>query len=120
MRKNPSYMALLRPARLLISEKSVPYTIKWSYTIIWQVRVCRINLIPFNLQKSPIPQTSNWSGTFFSVSYSKPALVAPPDLGKFNGTVYTKTKFYTNFTNMHFQNIPIPHLTRTMKQKFLH
>ena len=29
-----------------------------------------------NLQRSPIPQTSNWSGTFFAVSYSKPALRA--------------------------------------------
>ena len=28
--------------------------------------------------------------------------------------------FYTNFTNMHFQKFPIPHLTRTMKQKFHH
>ena len=28
--------------------------------------------------------------------------------------------FYTNFTNMHFQKVPIPHLIRTMKQKFLH
>ena len=37
--KNPSYTALLRPTRLLISEKSATYTIKWSYTIIWQVRV---------------------------------------------------------------------------------
>ena len=27
-----------------------------------------------NLQMSPIPQTSNWSWTFFAVSYSKPAL----------------------------------------------
>ena len=27
-----------------------------------------------NLQRSPIPQTSNWSGTFFAVSYSKLAL----------------------------------------------
>ena len=27
------------------------------------------------LQRSPIPQISNWSGTFFAVSYSKPALV---------------------------------------------
>ena len=27
-----------------------------------------------NLQRSPIPQTINWSGTFFAVSYSKPAL----------------------------------------------
>ena len=27
------------------------------------------------LQRSPIPQTSNWSGTFFAVPYSKPALV---------------------------------------------
>ena len=39
MRKSPSYTALLRPTRLLISEKSTTYTIKWSYTIIWQVRV---------------------------------------------------------------------------------
>ena len=27
------------------------------------------------LQRSPIPQTSNWSGPFFAVSYSKSALV---------------------------------------------
>ena len=27
-----------------------------------------------NLQRSPITQTNNWSGTFFTVSYSKPAL----------------------------------------------
>jgi hypothetical protein len=39
MRKNPSYTALLRPTRLLISEKSATYTIKRSYMIIWQVRV---------------------------------------------------------------------------------
>ena len=39
MRKNPSYTALLGPTRLLISEKYGTYTIKWSYTIIWQVRV---------------------------------------------------------------------------------
>ena len=32
-------MALLGPTRLLIIEKSATYTIKWSYTIIWQVRV---------------------------------------------------------------------------------
>ena len=28
--------------------------------------------------------------------------------------------FYTNFTNTHFKKVPIPHLTHTMKQKFLH
>ena len=39
MRKNPSYTALLGPTRLLISGKSATYTIIWSYTIIWQVRV---------------------------------------------------------------------------------
>ena len=44
MRKNPSYTALLRPTRLLISEKSATYTIKWSYTIIWQVRVRIMNM----------------------------------------------------------------------------
>ena len=26
------------------------------------------------LQRSPVPQTRNWTGTFFAVSYSKPAL----------------------------------------------
>ena len=39
MRKNSTYMALLGPTCLLISEKSATYTIKWSYMIIWQVRV---------------------------------------------------------------------------------
>ena len=29
-----------------------------------------------NLQRSPVPQTSNWPGTFFAVSYSKPALTS--------------------------------------------
>ena len=28
-----------------------------------------------NFQRSHIPLTNNWSGTFFAVSYSKPALV---------------------------------------------
>ena len=42
MRKNSTYIALLRPTRLLISEKSTTYSIKWSYTIIWQVRVSRL------------------------------------------------------------------------------
>ena len=40
-------------------------------------------------------------------------------------TIYTKSlgnanSFYANFTNTHFQKVPIPHLTRTMKQKFIH
>ena len=39
--------------------------------------------------------------------------------------MYTKSlvntnSFYTNFTNTHFQKVLILHLTRTMKQKFLH
>ena len=42
MRKIPSYTALLRPTRLLIFNKSATYTIKGSYTIIWQVRVCTV------------------------------------------------------------------------------
>ena len=39
MRKNPTYIALLGPTRLLISEKSATYMIKWHYMIIWQVGV---------------------------------------------------------------------------------
>ena len=38
-----------------------------------------------NLQNSPIPQTSNWSGTFFDVSYSKPALATSVENGDHNG-----------------------------------
>ena len=39
--------------------------------------------------------------------------------------MYTKSlvntnSFNTNFTNTHFRKVPIPHLTRTMKHKFLH
>ena len=42
-----------------------------------------------------------------------------------NRQKYTKSlvntySFYKDFTNTHFQNIPIPHLTHTTKQKFLH
>ena len=50
MRKNPSYTALLRPTRLLISEKSATYTIEWSYTIIWQVRVSKLCKIAKNCE----------------------------------------------------------------------
>ena len=47
--KNPSYTALFRPTRLLISEKSATYTIKWSYTIIWQVRVFVFAFVSFQI-----------------------------------------------------------------------
>ena len=52
-----------------------------------------------------------------------------PRLTRFFGTWkkpwYTKSLVNTNlvdtnFTNTHFQKVPVPHLTRTMKQKFLH
>ena len=46
MTKNPSYTAY---TRLLFSEKSATYTTKWSYTIIWQVRVGRYILLFFHL-----------------------------------------------------------------------
>ena len=34
------------------------------------------NILLYSLYRAPIPQTSDWSGTFFAVSYSKPVLVA--------------------------------------------
>ena len=55
MRKNPTHTALLRPTCLLISEKSGTYTIKWSYTIIWQVRVLITYLIVFGYAKVRLP-----------------------------------------------------------------
>ena len=39
---------------------------------------------------------------------------------KYTKSLVNTNSFYTNFTNTHFQKVPIPHLTRTMKQKFLH
>ena len=39
---------------------------------------------------------------------------------KCTNSLFNVDSFYANFTNTTFQNIPIPHLTRTMKQKFLH
>ena len=56
MRQNPSYTALLRPTRLLISEKSNTYTIKWSYTIIWQVRVCTVRLLILKFSQKLNPE----------------------------------------------------------------
>ena len=56
MRKNPTYTALLEPTRLSISEKSATYTIKWSYTIIWQVRVSRLGQISKQAQDNPISE----------------------------------------------------------------
>ena len=61
----------------------------WPVTVLWNRRPLKdlndsklIHLIiqdqfytMQNLQRYPIPQTSNWSGTFFAVSYSKPALL---------------------------------------------
>ena len=52
---------------------------------MFQTECIRVLVIPLiiqnqfytiqNLQRPPISQTSNWSGTFFAFSYSKPALV---------------------------------------------
>ena len=38
----------------------------------------------------------------------------------FTKSLVNTNSFYTNFINTHFQKVPIPHLTGTMKQKFLH
>jgi hypothetical protein len=38
----------IQPTRLLISEKSATYTIKWSYRIIWQVRVPSVKMMGVN------------------------------------------------------------------------
>ena len=51
MRKNPSYMALLRPTRLLSSEKSATYMIQWSFTIIWQVKVRNLRSLIISRQE---------------------------------------------------------------------
>ena len=38
---------------------------------------------------------------------------------KYTNSLVNAGSFYTNFPNTTFQKIPIPHLTRPMKQKFL-
>ena len=39
---------------------------------------------------------------------------------KYTNSLVNADSFYGNFTNTTFQKNPIPHLTRIMKQKFLH
>ena len=39
---------------------------------------------------------------------------------KYTSTLVDEESFYANFTNTTFQKIPVPHLTRAMKQKTLH
>ena len=38
----------------------------------------------------------------------------------YTNSLVTTDLFYANFTKTTFQNIPIPHLTPTMKQRVLH
>ena len=40
--------------------------------------------------------------------------------GTYTESLVNTNLVYTNFTNTHFQKDPIPHLTRTMEQEFLH
>ena len=42
------------------------------------------------------------------------------NISKYINSLANADLFYTNLTNMAFQKIPIPHLTPTMEQKFLH
>ena len=46
MRRNSSYKALLRPTRLLISEKSAKYTIKWPTRLFGRLEFMEANLSP--------------------------------------------------------------------------
>ena len=71
MKKNPSYMALLRPTRLSISEKSPTCTIKWSYTIIWQVRVLSLDRGQCYLLWCNFVNNSTQRGQYFVTSDSK-------------------------------------------------
>ena len=60
MRKKTSYATLLRPTRLLISEKSD------TYTIIWQVRVLTYVPCTINVQKRDKIQyvTKNYTNSY--------------------------------------------------------
>ena len=66
------------------------------------------------LQTPPIPQTSNWSGTFFAVSYSKPAL-------DFNRLVKENLMelpfFLLNFARFAYSDVPdgIPRAHRILQ-----
>ena len=54
MRQNPTYMGLLGPTSLLISEKSATYIGIWFYLIIWQVGVALLKLYIHSLLKLEI------------------------------------------------------------------
>ena len=74
MRKNPTYMALLGPTCLLISEKSATYTIKWSYTIIWQVTVIIIQIWKNNWDLDPgISWLKYWGESIITEAKTDPS-----------------------------------------------
>ena len=56
------------------------------------------------------------------VNLKEEDLVTPEGGEEEKGTnsLVNADSFYANFTNTTFQKIPIPHLTRPMRQKFLH
>ena len=59
----------------------------------------------------------SWMNTMaiFAVKFPREGLKT-----KYTKSLVNTNLVNTNFTNKHFQKVPIPHLTRTMKQKFLH
>ena len=73
------------------------------------------------LQRAPILQTLNWSGTFFAVSYNKPALV-PRQLGtapiyqryQITLLLHTKISYFQGQVNAtqksHTHNVPVTNL----------
>ena len=51
MNEKKSFLhSLIKAYTLLISDKSAAYTIKWSFTIIWQVRIMGMKKRPNNIQ----------------------------------------------------------------------
>ena len=76
------------------SEDSKWYKIDpvWSRESLGLVRYNQFGIIQV-LQRSPTPQTSNWWGTFFAVSYSKPALLPLGSTSLWSALVISSSSF---------------------------
>ena len=64
--------------------------------------------------------TGLWAGFFFGVTGFTGLFASHnPSKCKYTNSLVNADSFHPNFTETTFEKIPISHLTRTMKQKFL-
>ena len=80
--------------------------------VLWQCTIC----VPPVTDRAE-PRSFQWTSySYFQSIYPCCCILH----AYYTNSLVNADLFYANFTNMTFQKIPFPHLTHTIKHKFLH